>query len=633
MAESDSDLLLLPQPRRVTRLGSGLASDVTLPQRLTVEGFDAKLATLVSGHVFFPPAASPSGWGTVAAPGHALCVRVSADSPADAPRLAQGLQRYALRIAPADTPGSWPVRITAASITAARYALATLGQLLTRFGRKLPALLIEDEPALATRGVMLDVSRNRVPTMRHLTEVVHTLARLKVNHLQLYTEHAFAYEGHEPVWRGTSPLTPSEIRRVDDLCAAVGIELSANQNCFGHLHRWLKLPQYAHLAETHGDWMFDAWPRSGPFSLCPIDEASAEFVDGLLAQLLPCFRSDLVNIGCDETYDIAFGRSKLEVAKRGREAVYLDFVRKIAALCAARGKRPMFWSDIALHRPQSLPDVPKELLALCWGYEPDAPFATWLEQTHAAGLDAWVCPGTSSWRTFFGRPAERAANIAAAVEAATAHGASGLLACDWGDEGHRQVWPISAIGLAHAAGAAWNPHNALRPSLRAISLHALDDDTLSAAEFCETAGEADSPVRRIGAGYAHSGKSGPLRNASATFADLAHALHSAVEVGPPSTWRTVADALALMRVPPGLGPLLADELQHALDVSRLAAARAVARRYKGGLAPAARALLADQAAHVIADHKRLWSVHSRSGGLGESVAHYQRVLDELRRPA
>jgi len=615
MADADTDLLLLPQPRRVTRLGQS----VMLPERLSVDGLDPRVASLASGHTFAGPTGDvPS------------CVRVTVDTPADAARLSCGEQRYAIRVAPMEVPGNWPVRITAASITAARHAMATLGQLLTRFGRTLPSILIEDEPSLATRGVMLDISRSRVPTMQHMLEVAATLARLKINHLQLYTEHTFAYSGHVDVWGGCSPMTSSEIGRLDERCRELGIELSANQNCFGHLHRWLKLPAYTHLAETHGDWMFDTSPRSGPFSLCPTDPRSLEFIAGLLDELLPCFHSGLVNIGCDETYDIAYGRSREAVEQHGRAAVYLQFVRAVAGLCKVRGKRAMFWADIALHQPESLPAVPKDMLALCWGYEPDAPFAQWLNQTRSAGLEAWVCPGTSSWRTFFGRPSERSANIAAAMSAATEQGASGLLACDWGDEGHRQVWPISAIGLGHAAGAAWNPHNAIRPNLRAISLHALKDPSLKAAEFCEQAGEADVVVRRVGAGYAHSGKTGPLRNASATFADLSHGLFSAAEVGAPSTWRTVADTLSTLRVPVGLPALLADELQHALDASRLAAARAVARRYKGGLSAENRAQLAILADHVLNDHKRLWMIRSRPGGLDESAAHYQRIIDELR---
>ena len=162
---------------------------------------------------------------------------------------------------------------------------------------------------------MLDVSRNRVPTTGQLQLASKWLSDMKVNHAQLYTEHTFAYVGHEEVWQGWSPITPEQIRSLASVYDNRGVELAANQNCFGHLASWLRHPKYAHLAETHGDWVFDVWPRSGPFSLCPTDSKSLELVEDMLGQLLPCFTSPLVNIGCDETYDIGFGRSKEEVAE------------------------------------------------------------------------------------------------------------------------------------------------------------------------------------------------------------------------------------------------------------------------------------------------------------------------------
>src|SRR5262249_14644528 len=160
------------------------------------------------------------------------------------------------------------------------------------------------------------------------------------NHLQLYTEHTFAYEGHDEVWADFSPVTPAEARELDEYSGKRGVRLAANQNCFGHLHRWLRLQKYAHLAETHGDWVFMEWPRSGPFSLCPIEPGSIELVRDMLGQLLPCFTTPLVNIGCDETFDVGQGRSREAVAARGpggSAAVYFDFVREVARIAHSHG--------------------------------------------------------------------------------------------------------------------------------------------------------------------------------------------------------------------------------------------------------------------------------------------------------
>ena len=100
---------------------------------------------------------------------------------------------------------------------------------------------------------MLDVSRDRVPKQAELLSLVDRLSRLRINQLQLYTEHSFAYAGHEVVWRDASPMTPLEIRELDAHCADRGIELVPNQNSFGHMHRWLQHDAYRELAEKPDD--------------------------------------------------------------------------------------------------------------------------------------------------------------------------------------------------------------------------------------------------------------------------------------------------------------------------------------------------------------------------------------------
>ena len=93
-------------------------------------------------------------------------------------------------------------------------------------------------------GYHLDVSNRRVLRMEMMRRVVDILHVLGYNHLQMNTEHAFAYSKHQAVWDGTSPMTPSEVRELDVFCGERGIELCANQNSFGHMGRWLRLPEY-----------------------------------------------------------------------------------------------------------------------------------------------------------------------------------------------------------------------------------------------------------------------------------------------------------------------------------------------------------------------------------------------------
>ena len=53
---------------------------------------------------------------------------------------------------------------------------------------------------------MVDISRDKVPTTDSLKALIDRLASLKVNQVQLYSEHTFAYENHGVVHAQASPL-------------------------------------------------------------------------------------------------------------------------------------------------------------------------------------------------------------------------------------------------------------------------------------------------------------------------------------------------------------------------------------------------------------------------------------------
>jgi hypothetical protein len=323
---------------------------------------------------------------------------------------------------------------------------------------------IEDHPGFRHRGLMLDISRNRVPTQEALYDLVDLMARLKLNQLQLYTEHTFAYRGHEIVWRDASPLTADEVRELDAHCRRRFIELVPNQNSFGHLHRWLKHPAYGALAEVPGGMPHPFFDHSEPFSLCPLDPGALDLLRDLYGQLLPNFTSRRFNVGCDETFDIGKGRSADACRERGTGQVYLDFLLKLHALAAAHGRTIQFWGDILASYPELLDQVPPDAAILEWGYEAGHPFAKRLAPLAAAGLEIYLCPGTSSWNSFAGRLDNAVANLAEAARAGVEHGASGYLITDWGDFGHLQPPPVSWPPLIAGAAFAWNPDAAEDPS-------------------------------------------------------------------------------------------------------------------------------------------------------------------------
>src|SRR5215213_10245082 len=190
-------------------------------------------------------------------------------------------QGYRLRIADDG------VDLAAGDAAGAFYGVMTLVQTLRQCEGALPAGEIEDSPDFPSRGVMLDISRSKVPTLETLYDLVDLFSGWKF------------------------------------------IDLVPNQNSFGHMHHWLELPRYNQLAECPDGFEL-TWQgqtrQMPPFSLNPTDRRSVKFMGELFSELLPHFSSEKFNVGCDETWDVGRGRSSRAVEEKGAGRVYLDYL-------------------------------------------------------------------------------------------------------------------------------------------------------------------------------------------------------------------------------------------------------------------------------------------------------------------
>lgn len=368
-----------------------------------------------------------------------------------------------------------------------RYGERLLAQLRADDG-SYPEVALRDWPAIAVRGFMLDVSRNRVPTRATLAWLVEMLVAARYNHLQLYVEHTVAYRDHPTVWAAASPLTHDDLRWLDDHCHDHGIELAANQNCFGHLAQWLRHDEYRWRAECPEGLAISSALTMPPSVLEPT-AANAEFAVALAVEQLSCLRSRRVNIGCDETFELGRGASRERADAVGVGRVYLDHVSRLAAPLLADGCAVQIWADVLAHHPELIAELPTgDLTPVVWSY--DAPGAAAVElpdglrrMLAGIGLDletarsfgelvapfaerpVWLAAGTSSWLSLVGRLDNAAANLADAVATAVATDAPGMLVCAWGDGGHLQPLIVSAAPLALGGAGMWTGAAELEPEV------------------------------------------------------------------------------------------------------------------------------------------------------------------------
>ncbi len=307
---------------------------------------------------------------------------------------------------------------------------------------------------------MLDISRGRLPKLETLLDLAEKLANLKINELQLYTEHTFAYRKYKSVWRSWGALTAKEVRILDARCRELGIDLVPNQNSFGHLRYFLEHPALKTLAEVSQPYE-DAGGEfvRRPTTLAPNHPGTIPFLRSLYDELLPNFSSKFFSVGCDETWDLGRGQSKKLCERRGKGQVYLNFLKKIHREVSARNRTMMFWGDIILKYPVLIHELPKNAVALNWGYEANHPFQREAAKFAKSRIPFYVCPGTSTWQSLIGRYDNALANLRAAASAGKEYHAKGYLICDWGDGGHPNPLAVSWPMFVAGASLAWNSKN------------------------------------------------------------------------------------------------------------------------------------------------------------------------------
>ncbi|MDQ8193435.1 beta-N-acetylhexosaminidase [Coraliomargarita sp. SDUM461004] len=458
-------------------------------------------------------------------------------------------------------------------------------------------------PLFERRGLMLDISRNRVPTMETLRQLIDALAALQYNELQLYTEHTFAYAQHEVVWQHASPMTAEEIREIDRYCAERGIELVPNQNSFGHMERWLRHEAYKPLAECPDGFEhpWAGWREFGS-TLYP-DARSADFMDDLYSELLPNFTSRQIHIGGDEPWELGKGRSAARVASEGKHRVYLDFMKQLFALAAKHGHTPQFWSDIIMERPDLVPELPQDVIPVIWGYEADSPFAEQCRIVAEAGFrnQFYVAPGAGNWNSFSGRLDVAETNIQLAAQQGHAHGARGLLLTTWGDNGHHQPWLTLYPALVIAAAATHGQE-------------------LEASELIETIDKLFYPDQPEGNGAAICalGRIDAQLPQPAPPNSLLHSAFFANETEFNKAIRPLTNEQELAHCAAALDTIQSEQLDPEIGLS--------IQLNRAGLARFQAQLNSEMQQILIENFAQQWQRHCRVGGLADSLSRMQKNM-------
>jgi hypothetical protein len=338
------------------------------------------------------------------------------------------------------------VQIKARSSAGLYYGAQTLRELVENFvdGPVLPEVEIEDWPAMAYRGVMVDMSHGPLLTVAEIKRQLDFLARWKVNQYYFYSEASIELDGY-PLLNPKGRFTKGQVREIVEYARRRHIDVVPCLELYGHLHDLFRVEKYAGLA---------ALPHGAEFD--PRNPKAMELLSDWAVQITDLFPSPFVHIGFDETWQIEMAARK-EGAQSTPAKLFRQQLGGVTELFAARGRKVMAWADIMVKYPEIVASLPPGLIGVAWEYNPHGDFRKWLDPLQAAKAPTIIATAVSNWREIFTDFDYTLGNIDAFLAAGRTANAIGAMNTVWSDSSQsliRAAWPAIAYGGA----AAWqNP--------------------------------------------------------------------------------------------------------------------------------------------------------------------------------
>jgi hexosaminidase len=332
--------------------------------------------------------------------------------------------------------------------------------LFVEYFRKGKPFFIKEKPSFSTIGVMLDVSRNAVPTVESIKRLLRHMALMGLNFLMLYAEDMYEIEALPYFGYMRGRYTRGELKECDDYADLLGIEIVPCIQTLGHLAQVLKWNGFAGLRDT-GDILLAGCEETYALVELMIDAASAPF------------RSKRIHIGMDEAYNLGLGKYLEKNGFRRRFDIMNEHLKRVVAITKRRGLQPMIWSDMYFtlasktgtyfDMDAEVPSdvaacIPKGVQAVYWDYyhNDEAHYSRFIRKHRDIGMEPVFAGGIWSFAGMLVNYNKTFAASNAALSACRKEGIREVFATVWNDDGAETNLFAALLGMQLFAEAGYN---------------------------------------------------------------------------------------------------------------------------------------------------------------------------------
>ena len=182
-------------------------------------------------------------------------------------------------------------------------------------------------------GVMIDCSRNAVPSIDGLKKFFTILAKMGYDCVMLYTEDTYEVEDEPYFGYKRGRYSIAEMQEIDRFAASIGIEVIPCIQTLAHLNAIFRWDEYRKIKDIDDILLLD-------------DERTMTLIERMFATLSKSFASRKIHIGMDEAHNVGLGKYLDRHGFGDRYELILRHLNKVCEIARKYGYEPMMWEDM-----------------------------------------------------------------------------------------------------------------------------------------------------------------------------------------------------------------------------------------------------------------------------------------------
>ena len=308
-------------------------------------------------------------------------------------------------------------------------------------------------------GVMIDCSRNAVPSVPALKTFLDMISKMGYNCAMLYTEDTYEIPTEPFFGYKRGRYTLSELSELDEYAKSIGIELIPCIQTLAHLNAIFRWDPYKKNLLDIADIMMIG------------EERTYELIEKMFKTLSQTLTTRKIHIGMDEAHYVGLGKFLDQNGFGDRYELLLSHLSRVCDIAKKYGYETLMWNDMFFRLaqngdyrtdenlefpPEITEKIPENCKMVYWDYYAERAeiYRAMMESSQKLSDNIWFAGGAWCWGGFTPHNKLSIRRNKTALPVCVEKGVKNVLLTMWGDDG-AECPPFAVLpALMNAAAVA-----------------------------------------------------------------------------------------------------------------------------------------------------------------------------------